>query len=86
MDLTHISLITDNLAIAARDPRCWNGILEKVIHEISVTVGRTADLNFFDMATRLGEDEMDKATMETLKSGFNALLCKRGSENRAMAL
>jgi hypothetical protein len=66
-------LITDNLAIAARDPRCRNGILEKVIHEISVIVGPTVDLNFFDMAARLGEGEMDKATMETLKCGFNPL-------------
>jgi hypothetical protein len=62
--LTRISLITDNSAIAIRDPRCRKGILEKGILEISKIVEPTVDLDFFDIGTRLGEDTADEAAME----------------------
>lgn len=74
--LCRTSLITDNLAIAADDPRCRNAILRKVVQEIWAAVGQGEQLDFMDVTRMFAEGNVDAAVMETLNKGFNLLLSK----------
>lgn len=77
-NLCRMSLITDNLAIAAHDPRCRNGIIRKMVNEIWAAAGRREELDFTDLAIMFAESNVDMAVMETLSKGFDALLSREG--------
>ena len=73
-----ISLITDNLAIAAHDPRCRNAILRKMVREIWAAAGQGRELDFTGLANTFAERNVDILVVETLRKGFNALVSKEG--------
>lgn len=78
-NLCRMSLISENLAIAVHDPRCRNGILRKMVHEIWAAAeegGEEPDL--MDLANMFAGNSVDVVVMETLTKGFNALLSKEG--------
>ncbi|OQD68803.1 hypothetical protein PENDEC_c030G04885 [Penicillium decumbens] len=77
-NLCRMSLITENLAIAVDDPRCRNAILRKMVHEIWAAAGRGGQMDFTDLADMFAESNMDVVVMETLHTGFNTLLSKKG--------
>lgn len=77
-NLCRMSLITDNLAIAAHDPRCRDGIVREMVKKIWTAAGQSADLSFMDLTTMFAEDNVDVVVMETLSKGFGALLSKEG--------
>ncbi|KAI2622452.1 hypothetical protein GGR54DRAFT_629978 [Hypoxylon sp. NC1633] len=73
-----LSLITDNLTIAADDPRCRNGILRKIAQEIWSRAGQGSEPDFEALVTAFAENSVDAAVMNTLQVGFNALLTEEG--------
>lgn len=75
--LCRMSLITDNLAIAVDDPRCRNGILRRMVQEMSAIAGPDDELDFMDLTDAFVEDDVDEETMERLRRGFQALLSKQ---------
>lgn len=73
-----VSLITDNLAIAAHDPRCRNAILREMVQNICTAAGQSAELSLMELATMFDDGNVDAVVMETLRKGFDALLAKKG--------
>ncbi|GAB1312102.1 hypothetical protein MFIFM68171_02312 [Madurella fahalii] len=79
INLCRMSLITDNLAVAAHNPQCRNGILRKMVCEIWTAAEQDGpELTLTDLANMFAEDSVDIMVMETLRRGFNALLSKEG--------
>lgn len=78
VNLCRMSLITENLAIAADDPACRDPILEKVVNEIYTVTGKDDPLDFIEVANMFVEGNMDGAVMDTLYRGFIILLSKAG--------
>ncbi|KAF2457386.1 hypothetical protein BDY21DRAFT_385712 [Lineolata rhizophorae] len=76
INLCRMSLITDNLAIAAEDPQCRNEILRKLVHEIWTAVGQGKEPDFTEVADMFVESNLDITVMETLSKGFCDLLSK----------
>lgn len=74
MDTTSMSLIAENLAIAARDPAYRGGILEKMMREITTGVDGQFEMNFLDLAARFSGGDVDDGLLESLKTGFTKLL------------
>lgn len=77
-NLCRMSLITDNLAIAAHDPRCRDAIVREMVKKIWTAAGQSAELSFMDLTTMFAEGNVDVVVMETLSKGFGALLSKEG--------
>lgn len=77
-NLCRMSLITDNLAIAAHDPRCRDAILREMVQKIWTAAGQSVELSFMGLATMFAEGNADAVVMETLRKGFDALLAKEG--------
>lgn len=77
-NLCRMSLITENLAIAAEDPRCRDAILEKMVDEMWAAAGEDEELDFTEIAIMFAEDDVDADVMEALREGFNILLSKKG--------
>ncbi|KAK7428332.1 hypothetical protein QQZ08_005229 [Neonectria magnoliae] len=75
-NITRMSLITENLAIAAQDPQCRNDVLRKFIEEIAVLFDGKVDLNFMDLVNDFASDTVSDDTIQTLKSGVEILLMK----------
>ncbi|TPX08709.1 uncharacterized protein E0L32_009898 [Thyridium curvatum] len=73
-----MSLVTDNLAIAADNPRCRDAILRKMVHEIWVAAGEDSEPQFLDLVEMFADEDVDVAVLETLRHGFAALLTKEG--------
>lgn len=75
-DFCRMSLITENLAIAANNPQCRNDILRKVVGALWSAAGRAEEEQpqFTDLATMFGEDRVESSVLETISMGFNALL------------
>lgn len=73
-----MSLITENLAIAACDVRCRDAILRKIVGEIWVVGGYTPALDFMALVERFAEGDVGGGTLEMLKKGFGILLSKEG--------
>ena len=71
-----MSLITENLAIAARDPRCRNGILRKMVHEIWSAAGRDEESMLLDVGEMFAEGNLNTSFMQTISTGFTALLSR----------
>ncbi|KAJ2984770.1 hypothetical protein NUW58_g5889 [Xylaria curta] len=78
VDLCRMSLITDNLSIAAEDPRCRSEILRKVAQEIWDRAGQDSELDFAELVTTFAENNVDVSVMNVLQTGFNALLIEEG--------
>ncbi|KAI1370436.1 hypothetical protein F4677DRAFT_438371 [Hypoxylon crocopeplum] len=78
INLCRMSLITDNVAIAADDPSCRAGILRKMVGEIWAVAGQGAKLDFQDLVIMFAESKVDATVMETLRKGFGILLSKEG--------
>ncbi|KAI0474369.1 hypothetical protein F4859DRAFT_482890 [Xylaria cf. heliscus] len=78
VDLCRMSLITDNLSIAAEDPRCRSAILRKVTQNIWNRAGQGSELDFVELVTTFAENKVDVSVMNALQIGFNALLVEGG--------
>ncbi|KAI1388207.1 uncharacterized protein F4822DRAFT_428829 [Hypoxylon trugodes] len=79
LDLCRISLITENLAIAAQDPRCRNPVLRKMLDEIWAAAGRDEEKpDLTSLAETFAEDKVESVVMDILKTGFNTLISKEG--------
>lgn len=79
ISLCRMSLITENLAIAAHNPQCRSGILRKMLSEIWAAVEQNEPkLALPDLANMFAEHSVDIMVMETLRRGFDALLSKEG--------
>lgn len=79
ISLCRMSLITENLAIAAHNPQCRSGILRKMLSEIWAAVEQDGPkLTLPDLANMFAEHSVDIMVMETLRRGFDALLSKEG--------
>ncbi|KAI1117505.1 hypothetical protein F5Y14DRAFT_402837 [Nemania sp. NC0429] len=78
VDLCRMSLITDNLLIAAEDPRCRSGILRKVTQKIWDRAGEESKLEFEELVTLFTENNVDILVTNALQRGFNALLKEEG--------
>ncbi|KAI0399442.1 hypothetical protein F4802DRAFT_589477 [Xylaria palmicola] len=76
--LCRMSLITENLAIAANNPQCRSEIVRKVAREIWNRAGRDGELDFAALATAFAENNVDVSMMNALQTGFNALLEEEG--------
>ncbi|KAJ2902126.1 hypothetical protein MKZ38_001035 [Zalerion maritima] len=76
--LCRMSLVAHNLAIAADDPHCRNGILRKMVDEIWAAAGDDGEVNLIDLAPMFAENNVDAAVMERLRKGFGILLSREG--------
>ncbi|VUC37577.1 unnamed protein product [Clonostachys rosea] len=74
MNLTRMSLVTENLFIAACDPLCRSGILHKIIDEISTVLELPERLDFTYLAEEFADGEIDYEVWATLKRGMEKLL------------
>jgi hypothetical protein len=77
-NLCQMSLITDNLAIAADNPQCMAGILRKLVGEIWAVVGQDRQLDITELAIMFADDNVDSAVLEALRKDFDILLSKEG--------
>ncbi|KAK7416713.1 hypothetical protein QQX98_005039 [Neonectria punicea] len=75
-NITRMSLIIENLAIAAQDPQCRNDILQKFIEEIAMVFDGKVDLNFMDLVNEFASGLVRDDTIQTLTSGLETLLMK----------
>jgi hypothetical protein len=73
-----MSLITDNLAIAACDPRCRNPILRKIVQEIWAVTGYSPKPDFTDLANMFVGENVDGVVLDMLRRGLNVLMSKEG--------
>jgi len=79
INICRISLITENLAIAAHNPQCRSGILRKMLSEIWAAAERhRPELTLTDLANMFIKYSVNSTVMGTLRRGFNALLSKKG--------
>lgn len=80
VNFCRLSLLTDNIAIAADDPSCRSAILRKIVAEIWTTAGEDGACEFDDLVIKMAEDKdkVDDTVRETLKRGFSILLSKEG--------
>lgn len=72
-----MSLITDNLAIAAHDPSCRNAILQKMVEGIWNVLEKDGP-GFTELASAFVEGDVDDDLKLELKSGFDILISKEG--------
>lgn len=78
-NLCRMSLITENLAIAADNPRCRNDIVRKIVHEIWAVAGRNMkDLDFMSLVELFAEGNVENAVMDILREGLDTLLSREG--------
>ncbi len=78
-NLCRMSLITENLAIAADNPRCRNAIVRKIVHEIWAVAGRNMkDLDFMSLVELFAEGNVENAVMDILREGLDTLLSREG--------
>ncbi|KAI0196595.1 hypothetical protein EV127DRAFT_417022 [Xylaria flabelliformis] len=74
VDLCRLSLITDNLLIAADDPRSRSEILRTVTRKIWNCAGQGSELDFAELIIMFAENNVDILVMNAFQTGFNALL------------
>ena len=72
-----MSLVTDNLAIAAQDPVCRTSILRKILQEIWAGAGEDGPC-IMELADLFVEGNVDDDLRGKLKTGFEVLLTKEG--------
>ncbi|KAI0517611.1 hypothetical protein F5B22DRAFT_603507 [Xylaria bambusicola] len=77
-DLCRMSLITDNLSIAADDPKCRTQIVFKVVEEVWERAGKGRGLDLEQLIAAFAENKVDVSVMDALHGGFNALLKEEG--------
>ncbi|KAF3001623.1 hypothetical protein E8E14_007760 [Neopestalotiopsis sp. 37M] len=73
-NLTRISLIAENLAIAAHHPECQAEIVEKIINEILAKSEGMRNKKFIDLVIMAVDGNMDKSIIDDLRKGFGKLL------------
>jgi hypothetical protein len=73
-----MSLITENLAIAAENPPSRNPILKKLVHEAWAATGEEEEFDYLDVARSFVDGEVNGEAMDKLKKGFHILLSKEG--------
>ncbi|KAJ5765959.1 uncharacterized protein N7511_003575 [Penicillium nucicola] len=78
VNLCRMSLIAENLAIAVDQPRCRNGILRKLLQEIWNITELSEQLDLMELAEMFAEGNVDTEVIDSLQSGFIALLGKKG--------
>ncbi|KAF7552709.1 hypothetical protein G7Z17_g4120 [Cylindrodendrum hubeiense] len=71
---TRMSLIAENLAIAADDPACRIHILLKMVGGIFGIIDDEAVLKCFDLIEAFTEDEVDELEVAALQDGFKRML------------
>ncbi|KAF2973040.1 hypothetical protein GQX73_g562 [Xylaria multiplex] len=78
VDCCRMSLITENLAIAAADPRCRGQIMYKVVREVWNRAGNNKEMDYTEIVRMFAENNIDSSTMSTLYVGFTTLLSEEG--------
>jgi hypothetical protein len=73
-----MSLITENLAIAAENPPQRNPILQKLVHEAWAGTDEEDELDYLDIARSFVGGKVNGKVMDKLKRGFHILLSKEG--------
>lgn len=73
-DLTRVSLIAENLDIAASAPECRDHIVQKLINEILAKSEGMGDTKFIDLVDMAADGNMDKSIIDNLRKGFEKLL------------
>ena len=76
-----MSLFTDNLAIAAHDPSCRNGILQKMVEERWAALGKI-EPGFTEISSAFVEGNVDDDLKQALKSGIDTRLSKETCKAR----
>jgi hypothetical protein len=71
---TSVTLITENISIAAKDTGFRYHILRKIVQEIASTAETPPDVEAYDVCLNLGKDMLDTELRETLRKGFIKLL------------
>ncbi|KAI0109579.1 hypothetical protein GGR51DRAFT_512001 [Nemania sp. FL0031] len=74
VDLCRMSLITDNLLIAAEDPPGQAEILRNISQNVWARAGQDSEFDFGKLVTMFAEDNVDVSVMKALQIGFNTLL------------
>ncbi|KAH7000431.1 hypothetical protein EDB80DRAFT_866450 [Ilyonectria destructans] len=74
IDTTRMSLIAENLCIAACSPACRIHILIKMVGGIFGIKRDEAILKCFDLVNGFAEDKVDESELAALKDGFKKLL------------
>ncbi|CAL5872047.1 uncharacterized protein PFLUO_LOCUS6304 [Penicillium psychrofluorescens] len=77
-NICRMSLVAENLAIAAENPPRRSAILQKMVEEIWATAGEGEEPDFIDLANMFAENKVDVLVMERLEKGFHILLSKEG--------
>ncbi|CAI6092166.1 unnamed protein product [Clonostachys chloroleuca] len=73
INLTKISLITQNLMIAAGDPMCRLGIVDNILEKISLALELAVPLNFLDLDEAFADDSITDEVRATLERGMKKL-------------
>ena len=69
----------ENLLIAARDPACRHGILDKLMQEMATVTGGRVDMHIMDVAAQFRDGGPNEDLLILLKDGFIQLLQRVGS-------
>ncbi|KAL4967824.1 phosphotransferase family protein [Aspergillus stella-maris] len=80
VNLTQMSLLTENLGIAVEDPRCRSKVVSKFVHEIYAAAGERPlePIDYSDILHSFADGNVEDEVMEILRKGFDALLAKEG--------
>ncbi|KAM0417184.1 hypothetical protein ACHAPT_012821 [Fusarium lateritium] len=76
--ITRMSLMTENLAIAAQDPQCRNDIIRKLVEAIAETSDGKVALDFMDLVNGFASGSIGADTIQALKRGMTTLLSRDG--------
>ncbi|KAH8169164.1 phosphotransferase enzyme family protein [Sarocladium implicatum] len=79
IDSVSISLIAENLAIAAREPVCRHGILEKMVTEIARITNGQFEMDLLDLAAKMTDGDLGEEVLEALRTGFLEMVEKASS-------
>ncbi|KAM5353485.1 hypothetical protein ACJ41O_000135 [Fusarium nematophilum] len=77
-NITRMSLITENLAIAAQDPQCRNDILRKIVDEISALLEGKVSLDFMDLVDSFASGGVSDEVVQALERGMKSLWAMDG--------
>ena len=77
-NLCRMSVVTENLAIAARDPACRTEILRKIVSEMSQAADGDWEGDVLELARAFAEGIVSEIDMGGLQNWFEHLIFKEG--------
>lgn len=72
--ITRMSLVIENLVIAADEPQSRNEILRKIVNEMEEVSEAEGELDFMDLVDDFASGSVDGDTLQALKDGMKVLL------------